>query len=123
METKWQTKWNYYGWKEYLDIIPDRPSMQGDWNSTLLTKINQMRNNILMITENPEIGVSVNSILFNTIISELPNSSVKDGVTYIGRLSVNIDETLPEDKVYVYDKNNEENIAEITIDYVSETRN
>ena len=43
METKWQAKWNYYGWKEYLDVIPDRPSMQGDWNSTLLTKINQMR--------------------------------------------------------------------------------
>ncbi len=123
METKWQEKWNYYGWKEYLDVIPDRPSMQGDWNSTLLTKINQMRNNILMITENPEIGVSVNSHLSNTIINHLPFSNVKDGVTYLGRLSVNIDETLSDDKVYVYDKNNEENIAEITIDYVSETRN
>ena len=71
METKWQEKWNYYGWKEYLDVIPDRPSMQSDWNSTLLTKINQMRNNILMITENTEIGVSVNSHLFNTIINYL----------------------------------------------------
>jgi hypothetical protein len=122
METKWQEKWNYYGWKEYLDVIPDRPSMQSDWNSTLLTKINQMRNNILMITENTEIGVSVNSHLSNTIINHLPFSNVKDGVTYLGRLSVNIDETLSDDKVYVYDKNNEENIAEITIDYVSETR-
>ena len=122
METKWQEKWNYYGWKEYLDVIPDRPSMQGDWNSTLLTKINQMRNNILMITENTEIGVSVNSHVFNTIISHLPFTNVKDGVTYLGRISVNIDETLTDDKVYVYDKNNEENIAEITIDYVSETR-
>lgn len=122
METKWQTKWNYYGWKEYNDIIPDRPSMQSDWNSTLLTKINMMRNNILMVTENPEIGVSVNSNLFNTIVSKLPFSGVKDGVTYLGRISVNIDETLTDDKIYVYDKNNEENIAEITIDYVSETR-
>ncbi len=122
METKWQAKWNYYGWKEYLDVVPDRPSMQGDWNSTLLTKINQMRNNILMVNQKTEIGVSVNSNIFNTIISGLPFSNVKDGVTYLGRLSVNIDETLTDDKVYVYDKNNEENIAEITIDYVSETR-
>jgi hypothetical protein len=122
METKWQAKWNYYGWKEYLDVVPDRPSMQGDWNSTLLTKINQMRNNILMVNQKTEIGVSVNSNLFNTIISGLPFSNIKDGVTYLGRLSVNIDETLTDDKVYVYDKNNEENIAEITIDYVSETR-
>ena len=122
METRWQAKWNYYGWKEHLDVTQDGPSMQGDWNSTLLTKINQMRNNILMVTENPEIGVSVNNHLFNTIISELPFYSVKNGVTYLGRLSVNIDETLTDNKVYVYDKNNEENIAEITIDYVSETR-
>lgn len=122
METKWQAKWNYYGWKEYLDVVPDRPSMQGDWNSTLLTKINQMRNNILMVNQKTEIGVSVNSNLFNTIISGLPFSNIKDGVTYLGRLSVNIDETLTDDKVYVYDKNNEENIAEITIDYVIETR-
>ena len=81
-----------------------------------------MRNNILMVNQKTEIGVSVNSNLFNTIISGLPFSNIKDGVTYLGRLSVNIDETLTDDKVYVYDKNNEENIAEITIDYVIETR-
>jgi len=122
MTSKWQTKWNYYGWKEYLDVIPVRPSMQADWNSTLLTKINQMRNHILVVNDKTEIGVSVNSNLFNRIISLLPFTSIKDGVTYLGRISVNIDETLTDDKIYVYDKNNEENIAEITIDYVTETR-
>ncbi len=122
MNTKWQTKWNYYGWKEYLDVIPDRPSMQGDWNNTLLTKINFIKSNIISTSDRPNIGISVNSKVFDMAINGLPFSGVKDGITYIGRMSVNIDETLADDKVYVYDKNNEENIGEITIDFVSETR-
>ncbi len=123
METKWNDKWNYYGWKEYLDITPERDTMQKDWDSTLLTKINQMRNNILSVVEKTDIGISVNSNLYNMLINNLPFKGDKDGVTYIGRLSVNIDETLADDKIYVYDKNNEENVGEILIDFVSETRN
>jgi hypothetical protein len=123
METKWQEKWNYYGWKEYLDIIPDRPSMQKDWNSTFVTKVNFLAIKIKMLDEQAEIGVSVHPSLFDILINEIPYNRVKDGVTYISlKYPVNLDNTLPEDKVYVYQKGVDENIGEILIDFISETR-
>ncbi len=123
METKWQEKWNYYGWKEYLDVIPDRPSMQKDWNSTFVTKVNFLAIKIKMLDEKAEIGVSVHPSLFDTLINEIPYNRVKDGVTYVSlKYPVNLDNTLPEDKVYVYQKSVDENIGEILIDFVSETR-
>ena len=123
METKWQEKWNYYGWKEYLDVIPDRPSMQKDWNSTFVTKVNFLAIKIKMLDEQAEIGVSVHPSLFDILINEIPYNRVKDGVTYVSlKYPVNLDNTLPEDKVYVYQKSVDENIGEILIDFVSETR-
>jgi hypothetical protein len=123
METKWQVKWNYYGWKEYLDVIPDRPSMQKDWNSTFVTKVNFLAIKIKMLDEQAEIGVSVHPSLFDILINEIPYNRVKDGVTYVSlKYPVNLDNTLPEDKVYVYQKGVDENIGEILIDFVTETR-
>ena len=124
METKWQEKWNYYGWKEYLDIMPTRPSMQKDWNSTFVTKVNFLAIKIKMLDDQAEIGVSVHPSLFDMLINEIPYNKVKDGVTYVSlKYPVNLDNTLPEDKVYVYQKGVDENIGEILIDFVSETRN
>lgn len=124
METKWQEKWNYYGWKKYLDIMPDRPSMQKDWNSTFVTKINFLAIKIKMLDEQAEIGVSVHPSLFDMLINKIPYNGLKDGVTYVSlKYPVNLDNTLPEDKVYVYQKGVDENIGEILIDFVSETIN
>ena len=123
METKWQAKWNYYRWKEYLDIMPERDTMQKDWNSTFVTKINFLAKQIKDLDENAEIGVSVHPTLFNTLINDIPFNYVKDGITYVSqRYSVNLDNTLPEDKVYVYQKGVDENVGEILIDFVTETR-
>lgn len=123
METKWQDKWNYYGWKEYLDTIPSRDTMQKDWNSTFVTKINFLAIKIKQLDDKAEIGVSVNPSLFETLISKIPFNSIKDGITYVSlRYPVNLDATLPEDKVYVYDKINSGNVGEILIDFVSQTR-
>ena len=123
MDTKWQVKWNYYGWKEYLNVMPDRPSMQKDWNSTFVTKVNFLATHIKMLDEQAEIGISVHPSLFDMLIMEIPFNSVKNGVTYISlRYSVNLDSTLPEDKVYVYQKGVDENVGEILIDFVTETR-
>jgi hypothetical protein len=123
METKWQEKWNYYGWKEYLDIIPERDTMQKDWNSTFVTKINLLVVQIKGLDEKAEIGVSVHPNLYETLIKHIPFNKQDGGVTYVSlRYPVNLDATLPEDKVYVYQKGVDENIGEILIDFVTETR-
>lgn len=123
METKWKEKWNYYGWKEYLDIMPERDSMQKDWNSTFVTKINILVSEIKALDENAEIGISVHPNLNETLIKEIPFNKVEGDVIYVSmRYPVNLDETLPEDKVYVYQKDVDENIGEIVIDFITETR-
>jgi hypothetical protein len=123
METKWQEKWNYYGWKEYLDITPERDTMQKDWNSTFVTKINFLAKQIKGLDENAEIGISVHPNLYETLIKKIPFNKVDGDVIYVSlRYLVNLDSTLPEDKVYIYQKGVDENIGEILIDFVTETR-
>ena len=124
METKWKEKWNYYGWKEYLDIIPERNTMQKDWNSTFITKVNFLAIQIKHLDDNAEIGVSVHSNLNNILISNIPFNKTIGDIIYVNlKYEVNVDDTLPEDKVYVYQKGVDENIGEILIDFVTETRN
>jgi len=123
METKWKEKWNYYGWKDYLDIIPNRDTMQKDWNSTFVTKVNFLAIQIKVLDENAEIGISVHPTLFDILIKEIPFNTEKEGVTFVSlRYPVNLDATLPENKVFVYQKGVDENIGEILIDFVTETR-
>jgi hypothetical protein len=123
METKWQVKWNYYGWKEYLEIMPERNTMQKDWNSTFVTKVNFLAIQIIHLDANAEIGLSVHPNLYEILIKEIPFNKVDGDVTYVSmRYPVNLDSTLPEDKVYVYQKGVDENIGEILIDFVTETR-
>jgi hypothetical protein len=123
METKWKEKWNYYGWKEYLDIMPETSTMQRDWNSTFTTKTNMIVAKIKGIDKDAEIGISVHSSLFELLIKKLPFLMVLDGITYVSkRYPVNIDDTLAEDKVYVYQNGVDENIGEVLIDFVTETR-
>lgn len=123
METKWQEKWNYYGWKEYLDITPERDTMQKDWNSTFATKINVITTQILHLDVNAEIGISVHPNLYETLIKHIPFNRQEGATTYVSmRYPVNLDATLQENKVYVYQKGVDENIGEILIDFVSETR-
>jgi hypothetical protein len=123
METKWQEKWNYYGWKEYLDIMSERDTMQKDWNSTFVTKVNFLAIHIKSLDENAEIGISVHPNLYEILITNIPFNKIDDEICYVSmRYPVNLDNTLPEDKVYVYQKGVDENIGEILIDFVTETR-
>lgn len=123
METKWQDKWNYYGWKEYLDTIPNRDTMQKDWNTTFSTKLNLMAKEIKNVCNGCEIGISVHPNLYELLLVNLPFKRVSEGITYVClHYSVNLDTTLSEDKVYMYDKTDETNIGEIIIDFVAETR-
>ena len=120
METKWQLTWNYYGWKKYLDVTPERDTMQKDWNSTFLTVINQIAGSIKQADAEAEIGVKAHPTMYDKLIKDLPFKKVSLGVTYVGIIyPLTLDNTLPEDKVYVYQRSDETNIGEISIDYLS----
>ena len=123
MTSKWQSTWNYYGWKEYLTILPERDTFQSEWNSTFIAKINEMRTKILEDSPNVRglIGVSVHPSLYASLIKTLYFLRVFNGVITIGtNYIVNLDASLDDDKVYVYGKDTD-SIGEITIDYVKET--
>jgi hypothetical protein len=124
MTSKWQSTWNYYGWKEYLTILPERDTFQNDWNSTFVTRMNEMRVKILEDSPNVRglIVVAVHPSLYASFIKTLLFLNVKNGKITIGtNYTVNLDASLDDDKVYVYGKDTD-SIGEITIDYVKETR-
>lgn len=124
IKTKWQDKWNYYGWKEYLDILPERDTMQKDWNSTFVTKINLLITKIKELDENAEIGVSVHPNLYESLIKNLPFNKIDGDITYVSmRYPLTINTKLPENKVFIFQKDVDENIGEIVIDFVTETLN
>lgn len=120
METKWQLTWNYYGWKKYLSITTERDTMQKDWNSTLLSVINDIASRIKQADAEAEIGVKAHSSMYDKIIKDLPFTKVSLGVTYVGVIyPLTLDNTLPEDKIYLYQRGDVSNIGEILIDYLS----
>lgn len=91
------TEWDYLGWKETGTTLPNP---QGDWNVTLLTKINY-------------ISVLIHEVTFrggaNLIIAHPDMEPMFDSIPYYvpetkllgGRYKVEFDSTINPDEIYV----------------------
>lgn len=100
--------WDYNGWKETYPNL-DSHSVQYDWNSTLLTMLNRLR--LDLITKNEDYGLDYNSIkvnpsLLNQIFQNMLFYRVKGEKQYVGGYRIKIDESLQNNTILMYDKNN-----------------
>lgn len=110
MKTLTSLSWDFLGWKEYSSNI-DTTSVQYDWNSTLLTMINKLRLTISQEHENTNLEldrIKINSHLHNNIFQDMLFYRIKGHKRYIGQYKIIIDDTLKNNEIFLYDKNNTE---------------
>lgn len=118
MNAKYKTQWDYDGWR-VGETNPSSFYTPQDWNQTILTKFNMMSAQIYQASS---VG-GANKLTCNSKVLELIKTLeyfYPDDFSIAKRFKINIDDSILENKVYIYrlDKNNEpseELTGEVTI--------
>lgn len=98
---RFNVKWDYTGWKEFTTM----PLLQNDWNSTLITMINNLRKLIIFENENVELNViKTNSFLVADMFENMLLYQENNGVRYLGNYEIEIDDSIPTNEIHLYDK-------------------
>lgn len=97
MNAKWKLTWDYQAYKTHHSNL----YTQADWDTTLLTKINQTSAQIFKAS----MYGGANELKMHPIVfSIIKNFEYYDDEKKIlsGRFKVTVDSTLPEDKLYIF---------------------
>ncbi len=101
METKIALTWDYLGWKESCPTM-DPYTAQFDWNSTLLTMFNMLKNKISMGFQDTEIEldtITVHPVLHDAIIQHMLFYRTKGKNKYLAHYKIVFDENLNNNEI------------------------
>ncbi|TXG80235.1 MAG: hypothetical protein E6R13_08500 [Spirochaetes bacterium] len=104
---RFKVNWDYTGWKEFPSRFGNL--MQNDWNSTLITMINNLRKLIIFDNENIQLNIiKTNSILVADLLSNMLFYHEAEGAKYLGDYEIEVDDTVPLNEIHLYDKTSPE---------------
>lgn len=98
--------WDYLGWKDRYPTI-DPYTAQFDWNSTLLTMVNMLRNKISMAHQETVIDfdtITVHPILDNHMIQHMLFYRTKNKNKYLSNYKVIVDDTVKNNEIILSSK-------------------
>jgi hypothetical protein len=107
METKIALTWDYIGWKENWPTL-DPYTAQFDWNSTLLTMVNVLKNKITMAFYETVIDfdtITVNPIVHDVMLQHMLFYRTKGKNKYLAHYKIVFDENLNNNEIVLSSKN------------------
>ncbi len=93
--------WDYLGWKQSWPTI-EPYTAQFDWNSTLLTMVNKLRNKISMVYQETVIDfdtITVNPFLDNNMVQHMLFYRTKGNDKYLFNYKIVIDNKLNNNEI------------------------
>lgn len=106
MKTNIELTWDYLGWRESWPTI-DSYTVQFDWNSTLLTIVNRLRNKIAMVFQETIIDfdtITVHPIVNDYMLQDMLFYRTKGKSKYIANYKIVFDETLNNNEIILSSK-------------------
>lgn len=107
MNTKIALTWDYLGWKESWPTL-DPYTAQFDWNSTLLTMVNMLRNKIAMAFQETVIEfdtITVHPIVNDSMLQDMLFYRTKGKNKYLAHYKIVFDENLNNNEIVLSSKN------------------
>ena len=107
METKIALTWDYLGWKESWPTL-DSYTAQFDWNSTLLTMVNMLRNKIATAFKETVIEfdtITAHPIVHDTMFQHMLFYRTKGKNKYLAHYKIVFDENLNNNEIVLSSKN------------------
>jgi hypothetical protein len=101
MKVKMTLTWDYLGWKQSWPTI-EPYTAQFDWNSTLLTMVNKLRNKISMVYQETVIDfdtITVNPFLDNNMVQHMLFYRTKGNDKYLFNYKIVIDNKLNNNEI------------------------
>lgn len=107
VDPAWKLRWDYLGWKNHQTYDN---ATQNDWNQTLITRINEITNQISMST----LKGKANKILLNSKCAAVLKTLefYNDEKKKLGAADVEIDNSIKDNWVYIYRNKNNEGLDE-----------
>lgn len=107
MNTKIALTWDYLGWKDSWSTL-DSYTAQFDWNSTLLTMVNMLRNKIAIAFKETVIEfdtITTHPLVHDTMFQHMLFYRTKGNNKYLAHYKIVFDENLNNNEIVLSSKN------------------